>query len=156
MYIKLDSRLKHRSPDRQRIHTIATARLHPLKYNSQVPSPQATCCLVRTEQYRNWANNACDPWFTTLPPPLKNLFVRKQALKEKKKKNISSQKMKEQNHGEIWWTYIIKRTIKQEKKIQCERINMTLWHCPNTKKYTINNTMILCSMYLMTSLDNHW
>ena len=59
MYIKLDSQLKHRSPDRQRVHTITTARLHPLKYNSQIPKHQATCCLIRTERYTNWANNVC-------------------------------------------------------------------------------------------------
>ena len=65
MYIKLVSQLKTLFSRSTGCTPIATARLHPLKYNSQIPSPQATCYLIRTERYRNWVNNARDPWFTT-------------------------------------------------------------------------------------------
>ena len=43
-------------------------QIAPTKVQPSDTNRQATCCLIRTEWYRNWLNYARDPWFTTQLP----------------------------------------------------------------------------------------
>ena len=79
MYIKLVSQLKTSFSRSTACTHNCNGQIAPTKVQHSDTNRQATCCHIRTVRYRNWLNNAQDPWFTTLPPPLKNLFVHKQA-----------------------------------------------------------------------------